>query len=215
MANFDIKESIDSKSTGASDAGKNIIPQPGDILPFAGSVAPAGWAICDGTNGTPDLRGKHVVGAASVGNIGVSTGSNTHEHTYDFGTSANFDSSSSTHGNWSNNNTYGQGVVAHGHNRNFSVGTNSYAGPNFITSNSGNISRCLRAGHTHNAWNVNVGADGNTTQGHSHSSYINSRNTSVTAHTHTVSSSSGVSGTTTGFTGEPVPYINLNYIMKL
>lgn len=213
---FEVKESIDAKTAGTgSGAGKNIIPQAGDIIPFAGTTAPNGWAICDGSNGTPDLRGKFTVGAASTGNIGASTGSTSHGHNYDFGSAANFNTSSSTHGNWTNNNTYGQGVVAHGHNRNFSMGTNSYAGPNFITSNAGNISRCLRAGHTHNAWNVNVGADGNTTQGHSHSSYINTRNTSVTSHTHTAASASGVSGNTGDLVSDLVPYIILNYIMKL
>lgn len=215
MADFTIKESLDSKSSGASaTAGMNIIPQSGDILPFAGTVAPAGWVICDGTSGTPDLRGKFTVGAASAGNIGANTGG-THEHSYDFGATANFNSSSSSHGNWNNNNTYGQGTVAHTHNRNFSVATNTYTGSTYVTSNAGTISRCLRSGHSHNAWNVNVYADYNTTQPHTHSSYINSRNTDATAHTHTVSSSSGVSGTTTGHSGDLVPYIILNYIMKL
>lgn len=35
----------------------------GMIMMWTGSVAPSGWAICDGSNGTPDLRGRFVVGA--------------------------------------------------------------------------------------------------------------------------------------------------------
>jgi microcystin-dependent protein len=47
----------------------------GGIILWSGSVAsiPAGWALCDGANGTPDLRDRFVVGAGStyaVGNTG-------------------------------------------------------------------------------------------------------------------------------------------------
>jgi len=36
----------------------------GEIRMFAGNVGdlPAGWYVCDGTNGTPDLRGRFIVG---------------------------------------------------------------------------------------------------------------------------------------------------------
>jgi microcystin-dependent protein len=34
----------------------------GTIVMWSGSNLPVGWAICDGENGTPDLRGKFIVG---------------------------------------------------------------------------------------------------------------------------------------------------------
>jgi hypothetical protein len=34
----------------------------GGIIIWSGDVAPEGWALCDGTNGTPDLRGRFVLG---------------------------------------------------------------------------------------------------------------------------------------------------------
>jgi len=37
----------------------NLLPK-GIILTYNGATAPAGWAICDGTNGTPDLRGRFI-----------------------------------------------------------------------------------------------------------------------------------------------------------
>eukprot|EP00775_Hariotina_reticulata_P007740 gene7740-7939_t len=35
----------------------------GSIIMWSGSNPPAGWLLCDGTNGTPDLRNRFVVGA--------------------------------------------------------------------------------------------------------------------------------------------------------
>jgi len=42
---------------------------------------PAGWQLCDGTNGTPDLRGKFVVGISQDGDRGVVQGNLKHSHT--------------------------------------------------------------------------------------------------------------------------------------
>ena len=52
----------------------------GGIIMWSGSIAsiPAGYYICDGTNGTPDLRDRFVVGAGNtfaVGNTGGFTSS--------------------------------------------------------------------------------------------------------------------------------------------
>jgi microcystin-dependent protein len=40
----------------------NLVPK-GVIVAWNSSTAPYGWAICDGTNDTPDLRGKFILGA--------------------------------------------------------------------------------------------------------------------------------------------------------
>lgn len=51
----------------------------GLIIWWYGSVAsiPAGWVLCDGTNGTPDMRGKFPYGAGGTANPGVTGGSAT------------------------------------------------------------------------------------------------------------------------------------------
>lgn len=36
----------------------------GAIIMWSGAVIPAGWALCDGANGTPDLRSRFIVGAS-------------------------------------------------------------------------------------------------------------------------------------------------------
>lgn len=43
---------------------RNVVPS-GSILLWSGSIAsiPAGFALCNGSNGTPDLRDKFIVGA--------------------------------------------------------------------------------------------------------------------------------------------------------
>ena len=38
----------------------------GMIMMYTGSSAPSGWAICNGQNGTPDLRDRFIVGAGSA-----------------------------------------------------------------------------------------------------------------------------------------------------
>lgn len=54
----------------------NLNPVPiGGIIMWSGSIAsiPAGWALCNGSNGTPDLRNRFIVGAGSIyspGNTG-------------------------------------------------------------------------------------------------------------------------------------------------
>ena len=50
----------------AGDAWKLQFP-PGTIVMWTQTQAPAGWAVCDGTNGTPDMRGRFVRGGAAAG----------------------------------------------------------------------------------------------------------------------------------------------------
>jgi hypothetical protein len=54
----------------------------GTICMWHGLLAniPSGWALCDGTGGTPDLRDKFLRGAAAAANPGTTGGSATHTH---------------------------------------------------------------------------------------------------------------------------------------
>jgi len=47
----------------------------GMIMMWTGSVAPSGWALCNGQNGTPDLRDRFVVGSGTSYNLGSVGGS--------------------------------------------------------------------------------------------------------------------------------------------
>lgn len=73
--------------SGNIDTTTGVIPS-GVILLWSGSVAsiPAGWKICDGTSGTPDLRDRFVVGAGSTYAVAATGGSKdaivvSHTHT--------------------------------------------------------------------------------------------------------------------------------------
>jgi len=56
----------------------------GLIILWYGAIGeiPSGFVICDGTNGTPDLRDKFIVGAGTTYAVGDSGGSVNHNHTF-------------------------------------------------------------------------------------------------------------------------------------
>jgi len=66
-------------SVGYSFAAGNGVPTRGIIM-WSGAVdqIPEGWVLCDGNNGTPDLRDKFVLGAG--GSLPVTGGTLTHQH---------------------------------------------------------------------------------------------------------------------------------------
>ena len=56
----------------------------GIITMFAGTILqiPDGWFLCDGDNGTPDLRDKFVLGAGLTFAVGATGGVTAHNHTF-------------------------------------------------------------------------------------------------------------------------------------
>lgn len=75
------KQYVDSATSGSFPSG--------GIIMWSGSVAsiPAGWLLCNGSSGTPDLRDRFVVGAGSSYAVGATGGSAnatlvSHDHTY-------------------------------------------------------------------------------------------------------------------------------------
>lgn len=47
---------------------------------WSGSIntIPTGWVLCNGSNGTPDLRNRFIVGAGSTYSVGATGGEATH-----------------------------------------------------------------------------------------------------------------------------------------
>jgi hypothetical protein len=68
--------SDDSTKFATTAFVRDIIPS-GVIVMWSGSVAtiPSGWLICDGSNSTPDLRNRFIVGAGSTYSVAGTGGS--------------------------------------------------------------------------------------------------------------------------------------------
>lgn len=60
-----VNGTVDAEDYEPTGAGKSGPIPPGGIIMWNGwaNQVPLGWAVCDGTNGTPDLRNRFVVGA--------------------------------------------------------------------------------------------------------------------------------------------------------
>ena len=186
------------------ESGNVLIPR-GVIVPYWGSVAPAGWRICDGTNGTPDLRGRFLVGARPGLPVGSTLGIETHS----FATSTDGNHIHTTdvqgwhaHGAW----TDVQGAHAHGgstaghvlttsqlpaHTHGLSVWAGSGVAGGGLNSFAGNSSGGVRTdptgsneAHAHGIYadgghGHNIGMDGSGN--HAHNVYA------AGAHAHTIS----------------------------
>ena len=55
---------------------ENHLVPPGGIIMWSGAIndIPVGWALCDGSNCTPDLRDRFIVGAGGKYNVGNTGG---------------------------------------------------------------------------------------------------------------------------------------------
>lgn len=69
-----IRQNYDDIQTGNNNLTTRL--PAGMIMLWSGSQAsiPSGWALCDGSNGTPDLRNRFVAGAGSTYAVGASGG---------------------------------------------------------------------------------------------------------------------------------------------
>jgi microcystin-dependent protein len=190
---------------GAAGAVEYAVPSGGIIIwSGAANAIPSGWVLCNGSNSTPNLSGRFVVGySASDGDYDVGdTGGNKEQtlstnqipsHTHGDGNYGTNNTGSHTHGdgNYGTNNT---GSHSHSYNnavtgtynepRNLGVGTDGGANSSGNTNNAGN--------HSHNV-------TGNSGSGGSHS--------------HNVTGNSGSTGGGQLVDVRP-PYYALCYIMK-
>ena len=165
----------------------------GVITLWSGSIAsiPSGWALCNGSAGTPDLRDRFVVGAGSTYAVGATGGANTvtldttqipsHTHT---GTT-NATDLSHTH---TGSGTTGNNNVGHTHTGSGTTNENNVGHTHSGTTNDNNV------GHTHTGSGTTSGFSNDHT--HSGTTGINSVD-----HTHGVSGTTGIQNANHGHSG--------------
>lgn len=214
---------------------RQTVPQsssipPGTIIIWYGSTKPEGFEICDGTNGTPDLRGKFILGANASGaadvrldafgtsttaalplaNIPAHTHSITvsdNAHTHAYSTPADSHTHSATTG----------APDSHDHSLTsvLYTGTADYS---YIFSGAPSIFWSYKAAYTdsgsvdYDFWHQHTIRVTDWTGTHNHGSPFTSTSASP-AHTHSYTVSTGGGGTGAAFNIMP-PYYALYYIMK-
>jgi microcystin-dependent protein len=176
----------------------------GGIIMWSGSIAsiPSGWALCNGANGTPDLRNRFVVGAGSTYAVDATGGADTvtltsaqipsHAHTFSGTTSDQ--SASHTHTFSATTSTAG----AHTHTLSgYGKDGSTFSWPDLEGRGSfRTISNGVNSAgdHAHTVSGTTAGASG--------------------GHTHTFSGTTAATGSGQSHENRP-PYYALAYIMKL
>jgi hypothetical protein len=71
-ASLSISGTVTASNYALNANGNGPVPA-GGIIMWSGSLSaiPTGWALCDGSNGTPDLRERFIVGAGLSDNLSV------------------------------------------------------------------------------------------------------------------------------------------------
>lgn len=217
---------------GGSDGGGVFGIPIGGIILWSGAIAdiPESWALCDGDNGTPDLRNSFIVAAGDTyavddtggedssdlshthGTGTLVTDNDTHDHAVNAGNTASGGSHQHGDGTLSNSTT-----GSHRH----SVGTYSTSTPSTSeTVESGATESVPGSGHIHQVTGQSAYAGdhahtitGNTASGGSHTHGSGSLDTDNDTHNHTVSGSTASAGSAAQ-ENRPA-YYSLAFIMRL
>jgi microcystin-dependent protein len=157
-----------AETTQVNAANLNSATVPvGGIIMYSGVIAdlPTNWKLCNGTSGTPDVRGRFIVGAEGSYAQGATGGAETvtltsaqmPAHTHTDGTL-----SADSAGAHSHNDITRRGVATGTHAHNFNV--SGVASPPDGTSASDTIGTGTAGGHSHNV----TGTTSSTGGGGSH-----------------------------------------------
>ena len=180
---------------------ENHLVPPGAIIMWSGSIndIPVGWALCDGSNGTPDLRDRFIVGAGGSYNVGNTGGSNTvtlttsqiPSHSHGVGTLKTNTTGSHSHGAGS---LEADTAGSHSHRHWTAERTASASG--------------IHSGYLYDLIREDTGSAG------AHTHTISGNTASAGAHSHTISGNTASTGSGQAHENRP-PYYALCFIMKL
>jgi len=130
-------------ATDLNEAVAHYVPT-GGIIMWSGAVSaiPTGWVLCDGTNSTPDLRNRFVVGAGDTYAVDATGGSSTTTLS-----TANLPAHTHTFSGTTN------GAGAHSHTTSHGTGGLTNSGQHGVRSNAGSYRTDLATSsvgdHTH------------------------------------------------------------------
>lgn len=206
-------------------AANGVIPV-GGIIMWSGTIAsiPTNWALCDGANGTPDLRDKFIVGANQddsgiaktnlTGSLTQSGGNANHTHSVTSNVTvadhaAHVHSGSGDHA--SHTHTYTE-VINHVHvQRGTTTATGNFSGQIIDTSagGTGGAISDTTTGHSTQNPTGSVGATGTTAGPSATLTHGNTGNPTATI-THTPTNNA----VTSGNNSQQPPYFALAFIMR-
>lgn len=174
----------------------------GGIILWSGAVStvPDGWALCDGDNGTPDLRDRFVIGAGSrnpgdTGGAESVTSSAVADHAHGVGTLANDAVTDHSH----TAGTFAADAVA-GHSHTFTTSTAS--GTQAI----GTGTASATGAHSHSGTTDPAGGHGHTISGNS---------AAAGGHSHAISGSTANGGGHSHDVATMPPWYALAFIMRI
>jgi hypothetical protein len=197
--------SLDSRLDVVEPQMAFLVPR-GGIIMWSGSVAsvPAGWALCNGANGTPDLRDRFVIGAGGTRNPGATGGAasgttssaGAHTHTGSTGGTALTEAQMPSHQHGGTTSTNGD----HNHQQGSESLYNNFGGGSFVGP------RGMAAGGI----SAFVGQNTSTGGAHNHT-FTTDAAGGGQAHIHTI----GSDGAHTHTVDTLPPFLALAFIMKL
>lgn len=186
---------VDSGETGGLTWSLNYVPVGGIILWSAAlGGLPSHWQICDGTNGTPDLRDQFVVGAGGSYDPDDTGGSDTLDWTHDHTVSATTSEDGPAH-------THAAGTIS-------SSGAHTHTWTTNVPTQTIELIDGVEDVTTHDHTHTFTTDSGNT---HTHS--IPQSGSATDAHTHATSTMTSEQDGS----GEDIrpPYHALSYIMRI
>ena len=185
----------------------------GAIIMWSGSAANIlpGWALCDGTNGTPDLRDKFIIAAGGTYSPGATGGSATHTHTVDIAVFTSGSAGDHYH-SIDPPATTTSSAGSHSHVTAFAADDTTLYWNRVAASYTANYSKPVSGTRVTGTYSMGYGISTTSDGAHTHSVDIAAFNSSTAgAHTHSIDPPS----TTSSSASNLPPYYALCFIMKL